>query len=133
MKKYKITLTERQLILVSNCVEDCHRFAAGQTELWHTTSEFNIKEWSELRDRLQELQPLVTPSLRRGSSYDWSGGGCENKYQRKFIAETYPIYREILHFFAVKDGQHNVYSTRTLTCDEGGMLPIIEEIEEEKK
>lgn len=44
MTKYRITLTEKQLRLVSRCVEDCHRFAAGQTELWNTTSEFNIKE-----------------------------------------------------------------------------------------
>ncbi|MCQ2219757.1 MAG: hypothetical protein MJZ12_00105 [Prevotella sp.] len=131
MTKYRVTLTERQLRLVSKCVEDCHRFAAGQTELWNTTSEFNIKEWSELRDRLLELQPLVTPELGRCASYGWSGGRCENKHQRKFIAETYPIYREILHFFAVKEGQDNVYSSETLTCEEGGQLPIIEEVNEE--
>lgn len=28
-KKYQITLTEDQLILIAQCVEDCHRFAAG--------------------------------------------------------------------------------------------------------
>lgn len=133
MRKYRITLTERQMMLVSRCVEDCHRFAAGQTELWNTCSEWNIKDWAELRDKLQELQPLVTPELGRCASYGWSGGGCNDKNQRKFIAETYPIYREILHFFAVKDGQHNVYSSETLTCDEGGPLPIIEEIEEDTK
>lgn len=131
MKKYKITLTERQLILVSKCVEDCHRFASGQTDLWHTTSEFNIKKWAELRDRLQDLQPLVTPELGRCASYGWSGGGCKDEHQRRFIAETYPIYREILHFFAVKNGHHDVYSSETLTCDEGGELPIIEEVREE--
>ena len=63
MKKYRITLTEEQLILISNCVEDGHRFACGETELSNTTSAFNIKEYDELRDRLQCLQPLVTPEL----------------------------------------------------------------------
>ena len=27
MKKYRITLTKEQLMLIANCVEDCHRFA----------------------------------------------------------------------------------------------------------
>lgn len=131
MKKYRITLTERQLLLVSKCVEDCHRFAAGQTELWNTTSEFNIKDLRELRNRLQDLQPLVTPELDRYCSYDWSGSCCKDKHQRRFIAETYPIYREILHFFSIKDNFNNVYTSMTLTCDEGGALPIIEEVKEE--
>lgn len=52
MKKYRITLTKEQIILVANCVEDCHRFACGETELRNTTSAFNIKEWNKLRDRL---------------------------------------------------------------------------------
>lgn len=128
MAKYKITLSERQLLLVSKCVEDCHRFAAGQTELWNTISSFNVKDFSELRDKLQELQPLVTPELGRCASYGWSGSGCKDRYQRKFIAETYPIYREILHFFSVKNQDNDVYSSNTLTCEEGGSLPIIEEI-----
>ena len=67
-----MTLTQEQLTLIANCVEDCHRFACGQTELWHTTSAFNIKEWDELRDRLQCLQPLVTPELEKGASYGWA-------------------------------------------------------------
>ena len=28
MKKYRITLTKEQLMLIANCVEDCHRFLA---------------------------------------------------------------------------------------------------------
>ena len=29
-KKYRITLTAEQMMLISKCVEDCHRFVAGQ-------------------------------------------------------------------------------------------------------
>ena len=126
MKKYRITLTEEQLILISNCVEDCHRFACGETELQNTTSAFNIKEWKELRYRLQCLQPLVTPELGICESYGWSGIGCKDEYQRKFIAKTYAIYREIL-YRVVNDG---VYEYPTLTCEEGGELPIIEEVKD---
>ena len=42
-KKYRITLTEHQLMLIANCVEDCHRFASGQTELANTLDIANIK------------------------------------------------------------------------------------------
>ena len=126
MKKYRITLTKEQLMLIANCVEDCHRFACGETELWNTTSAFNIKERKELKDWLQCLQPLVTPELSRGASYGWNGGECKDEYQRKFIAQTYAIYREILH----KVVNNGVYAYPTLTCEEGGELPIIEEVED---
>ena len=126
MKKYRMTLTQEQLMLIANCVEDCHRFACGETELWNTTSAFNIKEWDELRDRLQCLQPLVTPELDMGASYGWTGNGCKDKFQRKFIAQTYAIYREILH----KVVNSGVYASPTLRCEEGGELPIIEEVKE---
>ena len=126
MKKYRITLTKEQLMLIANCVEDCHRFACGETELWNTTSAFNIKERKELKDWLQCLQPLVTPELSRGASYGWNGIGCKDELQRKFIAKTYAIYREILH----KVVNNGVYKYPTLTCEEGGELPIIEEVEE---
>lgn len=34
--KYQMTLTRQQIMLIAaNCVEDCHRFACGQTELWN--------------------------------------------------------------------------------------------------
>lgn len=35
---YKITLTREQLMLISRCVEDISRFAAGDMDLQHTTS-----------------------------------------------------------------------------------------------
>ena len=113
-------------MLIANCVEDCHRFACGQTELWHTSSQFDSKNRAKLRTQLQNLQPLITPGLAFGSSYDWAGNGCENVFQRKFIAQTYAIYREILH----KVVNNGVYAYPTLRCEEGGELPIIEEIEE---
>lgn len=34
---YKITLTREQLMLISQCVEDISRFAAGDMDLQHTT------------------------------------------------------------------------------------------------
>lgn len=34
---YKITLTREQLMLISRCVEDISRYAAGDMDLQHTT------------------------------------------------------------------------------------------------
>ena len=45
-KKYIIELSETQLRLIADCVEDCHRFAAGQTEL-------------RLRERYKKLDRLA--------------------------------------------------------------------------
>ena len=125
-KKYRITLTEHQLMLMANCVEDCHRFAAGQTELNNTLGIANIKCRRLIRNRIKELHPLAFPELLPGQSYDWAGNGCKDEYQRQFIAETYPLYREIYH----KVVNYGVYKHPTMTCEEGGPLPIIEEIDE---
>ena len=64
--------------------------------------------------------------------YKWSGGNCSNEWQRKFIAESYYLYREIRHFDAVNRGVDNVYRSPTLTCADSGMPIVIEELEEKK-
>ena len=80
-KKYQITLTEEQLMLMARCVEDCSRFAAGQTELGNTCLFIDKYHHFELCRNLQDLQPLVTPRLGRGASYGWNGSGCPNEEQ----------------------------------------------------
>lgn len=132
-KKYIIELSETQLRLIADCVEDCHRFAAGQTDLLNTCAHSVMSDtdrYIELCNKLKDLQPLVTPLLGRNANYGWSGGSCSDKTQRLFIARTYPIYREILHFFACqqKDNDWNVYRSETLTCAEGGMPIKIREL-----
>lgn len=66
-KKYRITLTEHQLRLIANCVEDCHRFMAGQMELSHSTCM--VDAMHELHEKLRDLKYLVTPHLSYGASY----------------------------------------------------------------
>lgn len=123
-KKYQIELTETQLRLIADCVEDCHRFAGGQTELLNTTAliDLDTDNFMELNPKLRALQPYVTPDLPQNASYGWNGGSCPNEHQRKFIARTYPIYREIRHFLACQNPNNfgNVYTSDTLTCTEGG-------------
>ena len=132
-KKWRIELTEHQLRLMAQCIEDCHRFIAGQTELINSTACL-IKHYRELSEELSKLHTLVTPLLGRGASYGCDGGSCPDKSQRKFIAETYYLYREIYHQLTIEASKHrdmcwNVYLDETLTCDESGEPIKVERIE----
>ena len=131
-KKWRIELTEHQLKLIANCVEDCHRFIGGQMELSNSTA--CLEHCHELWEKLNELQPIITPELGRGASYGWDGGTCPNDNQRKFLAETYYLYREIYHQMTLEAAKHkdmgwNVYLGETLTCSESGEPIIVEMIE----
>ena len=131
-KKWRIELTEHQLKLIANCVEDCHRFIGGQMELSNSTS--CLTHNLELSEELGKLQQFVAPNLGRGASYGWSGGRCPNENQRKFLAETYYLYREIYHQLTLEAAKHkdmswNVYLGETLTCYESGEPIKVERIE----
>ena len=130
-QKYTLTVTESQLRLIADCVEDMSRFMGGQMELWNATSR--LDNFVELKERLNDLHSLVTPDLPRNASYGWNGGGCPNKNQEEFIAKTYAIYREIRHRLRVlnkdlNDENYNVYDSPSLTCELGGELPKIEKV-----
>ena len=131
-KKWRIELTEHQLRLIANCVEDCHRFIGGQMELSNSTA--CLKHYRELSEELSKLHTLVTPLIGRGESYGWDGGSCPDKSQRKFIAETYYLYREIYHQMTIEDAKHkdigwNVYFGETLTCKDSGEPIKVERVE----
>lgn len=131
-KKWRIELTEHQLMLIANCVEDCHRFIGGQMELSNSTA--CLKHGRHLGEELSTLQAFVTPLLERGASYGWNGSNCPDDNQRKFIAETYYLYREIYHQLTLDAAKHkdmgwNVYLDETLTCNESGDPIKIERIE----
>ena len=63
-KKWRIELTEHQLRLMAQCVEDCHRFIGGQMELSNST--VCLKHYRHLCEELRTLQPFVTPELGLG-------------------------------------------------------------------
>ena len=131
-KKWRIELTEHQLRLIANCVEDCHRFIGGQMELSNSTA--CLKHGRHLSEILSTLQAFVTPELEHGASYGWNGCTCPDDNQRKFIAETYYLYREIYHQLTLETAKHkdmgwNVYLGETLTCSESGEPIKVERIE----
>ena len=120
MRHYTITLNEEQLMLVSSCIEDIHRFLCGDTDLSNTVSVLDVKDRNVLQKRLEQLKPLVTPRLLLYQEYDWAGNGCPNEAQRRMIAQTYYLYREMLHKYTLANGHYNVYSSPTLTCEDSG-------------
>ena len=131
-KKWRIELTEHQLMLMAKCIEDCSRFIGGQMELSNSTA--CLKHGRHLGEELDRLQPFVTPELGCGASYGWSGGSCPDENQRKFIAETYYLYREIYHQVTLdkakdEDMRWNVYLGETLTCKDSGEPIKVERIE----
>ena len=131
-KKWRIELTEHQLMLMAKCIEDCSRFIGGQMELSNSTT--CLKHGRHLGEELARLQPFVTPELGCGASYGWNGGSCPDENQRKFIAETYYLYREIYHQITLeeakdKDMDWNVYLGDTLTCKDSGEPIKVERID----
>lgn len=129
MKKYRLEITEEQLQLIADCVEDIHRFMSGQCMLANSASI--LDNYNVIRNKLEEIKPFVTPELSANETYSWSGGSCPNKSQQRFIAQTYGIYREILHVLISErsqPGDCNVYLSPTLTCKDSEPLPTITRI-----
>lgn len=130
-KLYTITCTEEQLRFISYAVEDWHRFLAGQCEMDYATSYIEPTDaMHECREILRkQIHPLVTPLLSLNSSYGWDGSTCPNKAQKKAIAMSYGIYREIKHYFATQNPNGwDVYQSETLTCPDTGTLIKIKEL-----
>ena len=119
-------------MLMAKCIEDCSRFIGGQMELSNSTA--CLKHGRHLGEELRTLQPFVTPELGCGASYGWDGGSCPDENQRKFIAETYYLYREIYHQVTLdkakdNDMDWNVYLGETLNCKDSGEPIKVERIE----
>lgn len=130
-KKYSITMTESQLRLMINALEDWHRFLCGQCEMSNATSY--IMDTHTARENLDKyVRPYIVPELKyRGSSYGWDGRNCPLGGQRKAIAMSYLLYREPLHYLTThsdEDMSWNVYNGETLTCEEQGEMIKIEEV-----
>lgn len=130
-KKYRITMSESQLRLMIDAIEDWHRFLCGQCEMSNATSY--VADTRSARENLDTyVRPFIVPELiYRGSAYGWDGRLCPNEHQRKAIAMSYLLYREPLHFLTThsdKDMSWNVYNGETLTCPEQGGMIKVEEI-----
>lgn len=123
-EKYKIELSEEQLRLVADCLEDCSRFASGQLELSKTLTavykELDFEEYIQRRDEadilLSRLKEVLFPELSRNGSKGYDGS--------EFIGNTYQIYRTILYTLATDKNWNNVYSSPALPSGNLGTVKV---------
>lgn len=124
MKKYKVELTEEQLRLVADCLEDVSRFASGQCEMNHTINamvkdlpfEGKIENSIEARYYLSQVKQTLLPNLKEHESLGYNGSD--------FIGNTYQIYRSILHRLAVENKWDNVYLSPPLKSGNMGTVKV---------
>lgn len=110
MKKYRIEVTEEQLRLISNCIEDCSRFASGQCRMEHTLEAMAIDMPHETRidtkfdaeELLNGVKRLLLPNLYDNASLSYNA--------TPFIGNTYQLYRTMLYRLAKDNQRNNVYS-----------------------
>ena len=132
MKKYVIEFTEDQLRIAINAIEDISRYAAGDTELWQTNSRLIFddpycEKKHKVEDLLKQVKDVIYPDLPYNSNYGYTGHGAPHKEQQKLIADTYQVYRTLIHYVTVANNIDNVYSSPTLTVkDSVGQPKLIE-------
>ena len=124
MKKYRIELSEEQMRLVSNCLEDISRFASGQLELRYTieemlkglTFEERMSRRNEAEKLLEQLKRILLPEESKHSSKGYDG--------TEFIGNVYQIYRTMLYQLAIDNNWDNVYSYPALPSGTLGTIKI---------
>ena len=124
MRKYTIELSEEQMSLIAQCLEDVSRFASGQWEMRYTIEEMlrglpfdeQMKRRAEVEKLLKQTKKILLPEMPDNSSKRYNGSD--------FIGNTYHIYRTILHCFAKEKNQDNVYSYPALPSGNLGTIKI---------
>lgn len=124
MKRYNIELSEDQIILIANCLEDVSRFASGQWELRYTIEEMirglpfkeQMKRRDEVLELLKQTKSILLPKLSDNESKGYNGS--------EFIGNTYQIYRTILYQLAKDNNWNNVYSSSALPSGNLGTIKI---------
>ena len=98
---YKITLTREQLMLISRCVEDISRYAAGDMDLQHTTetliNDMDRTETLGIRSFIvnnsRAIRRRLFPDLEDYEHIGYDGGSKDMINRKRLIGNTYQIYR----------------------------------------
>ena len=122
--KYRIELSEEQLSVIAQCLEDVSRFASGQWEMRYTVEEMlrglpfdeKMKRRSEVEELLKQTKRVLLPDYPDNASKGYNGS--------EFIGNTYQIYRTILHKLAKDNDWNNVYSSSALPSGNLGTIKI---------
>lgn len=126
MKKYRIELSEQQMRLIADCLEDVSRFASGQWQMRYTVEEMlrglpfdeQMKRRGEVEELFKKAKRVLLPEFPDNASKGYNGS--------EFIGNTYQIYRTILHQLAKDNDWNNVYSSSALPSGNLGTIKIEE-------
>lgn len=110
MNRYIIELSEEQLQLVADCIEDVSRFASGQMRMEHTienmleyaTFDQMIERRGDAEELLERVKRVLLPEMLPNESYGYNS--------TEFIGNTYQIYRTIRHKLMVDRVNEGVLS-----------------------
>ena len=113
-KKYTIELSEEQMRLIADCLEDVSRFASGQWRLRNTIEEMvrglpfdeQIRRRDDAEEHLRRAKQVLIPQFADNESYGYNS--------TEFIGNCYQIYRTILYQLAMDYDWNNVYSSPVL-------------------
>src|SRR5690606_27557771 len=120
----RIELSEQQMSLIAQCLEDVSRFASGQCEMRFTIEEMlrglpfdeQMKRRDEVEKLLKQVKRVLLPDYPDNASKGYNGS--------EFIGNTYQIYRTILYQFAKDNNWDNVYSSPALPSGTLGTIKI---------
>ena len=136
MKKYIIELTEEQLMLAARSIEDISRYASGQTELSNTHAcllsecDDHCEKRNEIEALLNKAKHIIYPGIGSYEYHGYTGESAPHKSQQEIIANSYQVYRTLIHFVAVANQWNNVYSSPTLPAGNIGQPKLIKVIDE---
>lgn len=127
-------------MLISRCVEDISRYAAGDMDLQHTTetliNDMDRTETLGIRSFIvnnsRAIRRRLFPDLEDYEHIGYDGGSKDMINRKRLIGNTYQIYRSILHQLAIDENWNNVYSDITLPSGDMGTIKV-ERIDDEKK
>ena len=123
-KKYTIELSEDQMRLIADCMDDVSRFASGQWRLRNTLEAMveglpfdeQIKRRNEAEELLRQAKRVLLPDFVDNQSYGYNS--------TEFIGNCYQIYRTILYQLAIDNDWNNVYSSPALESGTMGTIKI---------
>jgi hypothetical protein len=123
-KRYTIELSEEQMRLISDCMDDVSRFAAGQWQLRSTIEEMlrglpfdeQMKRRDEAEELLKQAKRVLLPDFVDNESFGYNS--------TEFIGNTYQITRTILYQLAKDNDWDNVYSSPALASGTLGTIKI---------
>jgi hypothetical protein len=123
-KRYTIELSEEQMRLISDCMDDVSRFAAGQWQLRSTIEEMlrglpfdeQMKRRNEAEELLRQAKRVLLPDFVDNESFGYNS--------TEFIGNTYQITRTILYQLAMDNNWDNVYSYPALASGTLGTIKI---------